>query len=33
LKLHFEIRQQQQVNNGDRTLYSCVNHATVDNGS
>lgn len=24
LKRHFEIRQQQQVNNGDRTLYCCV---------
>jgi len=26
LKRHFEIRQQQQVNNGDRTLYCCVKH-------
>jgi len=24
LKRHFEIRQQQEVNNGDRTLYCCV---------
>jgi ribosomal protein L11 methylase PrmA len=24
LKRHFDIRQQQQVNNGDRTLYCCV---------
>jgi SAM-dependent methyltransferase len=24
LKRHFEIRQQQEVNNGDRTLYLCV---------
>ena len=27
LKRHFEIRQQQQVNNGDRTLYCCVKPA------
>ena len=24
LERHFEIRQRQEVNNGDRTLYSCV---------
>ena len=28
LKRHFDIRQQQEVNNGDRTLYLCTNPQT-----